>query len=211
MNSLLPQLQNSESVLLMYLADELSTEDRAAVEQQLASDTSLRAQLEALRELHQATLATLQCGDTTHRLPVSEGVAVRRTTRMMRQWQLDNALSPVVEEPVKELRFAWWAYPLTTAAAVLIAFLVWWGNRPDTQPARVATQSEQPSPAPDLANWQAELAREYLIESFDSSEEDVVMLAINQPVDAGLERLNLTAARPDDVDAIFLNVTERNW
>jgi len=213
MTDLLHQLENNEAILLMYLADELSVADRAEFEQQLASDVSLRAELESLRGLHDATIAALERADATYRLPVSETVAARRAARMMRQWQIANAHAPrAPEDLMRQLRFPWWSYPLTTAAAVLIAFLVWWGNGSDPLPRRpVAAAIETPAGASDLAGWQAELAGEYLIESFDSSEEDVVTLAINQPVDAGLERLNLTASRPHDVDAIFLNATERNW
>ena len=43
MSSLLPQL-NNESLLLMYIADELPAEDRVEVEQMLTIDPGMRAQ-----------------------------------------------------------------------------------------------------------------------------------------------------------------------
>ena len=51
MSSLLQQLENNEAVLLMYLADELPAEDRAEVEQMLATDAGMRAALESLRDV----------------------------------------------------------------------------------------------------------------------------------------------------------------
>jgi anti-sigma factor RsiW len=139
MTSLLHQLENNEAILLMYLADELPAEDRADVEQQLASDPALRTELEELRGVQESFAGTMGRLDAETRLPVSESVAVRRATRMLRQWQVDHVNGAAAEEePVKELRFPWWSYPLTTAAAVLIAFLVWWGNRGE--------RYERPSP-----------------------------------------------------------------
>src|SRR5215217_472803 len=119
MTSLLHQLENNEAILLMYLADEMSAEDKAEVEQMLASDQSMRAELDRLRGLSDATIGALDRIEAGSRLPVSEGVAVRRATRMMRQWQVDHATAPPPEETINELRFPWWSYPLATAAAVL--------------------------------------------------------------------------------------------
>jgi hypothetical protein len=217
MTSLLHQLENNEAILLMYVADELSAEDRADVEQQLATDGSLRAELERVRALQTSSFATLGDLDANTRLPVSEGVAVRRATRMIRQWQVDHATATPPEEEKDELRFPWWSYPLTTAAAVMIAFLVWWGNRSETPPKpNLAQQYQEPIPGPaDLYALQAEATGDSLIESFDLTDDDLVRLAINQPVDAGIERLqstaNATAAAgsPNDVDAILLNAAER--
>ena len=84
MTSLLHQLENNEAILLMYLAEELPAEDRADVEQQLASDPALRAELEELRATHDGVTSTIERLDVETRLPVSESVAVRRATRMLR-------------------------------------------------------------------------------------------------------------------------------
>ena len=196
MTSLLHQLENNEAILLMYVADELSAEDRADVEQQLATDAGLRAELERVRALQTSSFATLGEVDANTRLPVSENVAVRRAARMIRQWQVDHAMAPPPDEQIKELRFPWWSYPLTTAAAVLIAFLVWWGNRSEAPPKNVAQQQyQEPVPGPaDLYALQAEAAGDSLIDSFDFTDDDLVRLAINQPVDSGIARLDAMAA-----------------
>ena len=104
MTSLLHQLENNEAILLMYLADELPAEDRADVEQQLASDPALRAELDELRGVQESFAGTMERLDVETRLPVSESVAVRRATRMLRQWQVDHVNGAVTEEePIKEL------------------------------------------------------------------------------------------------------------
>lgn len=212
MQSLLHQLENNEAILLMYLADELSAEDRGEVGQMLASDASMRAELDGLRAMQDETSAALGRLELHSRLPVSETIAVGHVTRMMRRWQIDRALAPPVHEPVNELRFPWWSYPLTTAAAVMIAFLVWWGNRPDTvEDNQIAYHADTPSGPTDLAGLTAEWAGDLLIESLDPSDEEFVNLALNGSVDAAIERLEATARRPHDVDAIFLNAIERNW
>ncbi len=213
MTSLLHQLENNEAILLMYLADELSAEDRAEVEQLLGSDGSMRAELDRLRGLRDGTVAALAGLDATTRLPVSQSVAVRRATRMMRQWQIDRAHAPPPEAPIRELRFPWWSYPLTTAAAVLIAFLVWWGNRSERPAAPdVARNYEHVPPGPqDVLEWKEEMAANHLEASLNPFEEEFAKFIINRPVDEGIARLEAMANRPDDLDLIFMNATERNW
>lgn len=206
------QLENNEAILLMYLADELSAEDRAEVEQMLGSDTGMQAELDRLRGLRDGTVAALAGLDVSSRLPVSEGIAVRRATRMMRQWQTDRAHAPPPQAPANELRFPWWSYPLTTAAAVLIAFLVWWGNRTEGPSRNIAHNYEYAPPGPqDVLEWKEEMATRHLEASLNPLEEEFAKFIINQPVDEGLARLEALAQRPDDLDLIFMNASERNW
>src|SRR5258706_8742588 len=51
MSNLLHELENNEAILLMYLAGELPEEDRIEVEQMLAGDPALRAELAELAAL----------------------------------------------------------------------------------------------------------------------------------------------------------------
>lgn len=212
MTSSLHQLENNEAILLMYLADELSAVDRAEVEQMLDSDAGMRAELDRLRAMRDETVAGLAGLDAGARLPVSERVAVRRATRMMRQWQIDHAHAPPPQSPLRELRFPWWSYPLTTAAAVLIAFLVWWGHRSESPARQAQTYYEAaPSGPEDVLEWKEELIARRLEASLDSFDEEFEKMMINLPVDEGIRRLEMLAQRPDDLDLIFMNVTERNW
>jgi hypothetical protein len=199
MTSLLHQLENNEAILLMYLADEMPAEDRADVEQMLAADASLRAELEALRGVQEGFVGGMEQLDAAARLPVSESVAVRRATRMLRQWQVDHVNGAAAqEEPVRELRFPWWSYPLTTAAAVLIAFLVWWGNRGDRyeKPAPNYQIASDTIPQ-DYQDWNGEMVASELQASFEISDEVLLRMAINAEVDAAVKRLTTAdAAEP---------------
>jgi hypothetical protein len=203
MTSLLHQLENNEAILLMYLADELSAEDRADVEQQLATDASLRGELERLRALHDETVTGLQGLDAHSRLPVSEHVAVRRATRMMRQWQIDHLNAPPPEEPIKELRFPWWSYPLTTAAAVLIAFLVWWGNRGErVEVARPNYNYDNVANGPvDYEGWQSDMIASELQDSFDVSDEELMRMAANEQLDEAVEQLTSSSSSSSSTTA----------
>jgi hypothetical protein len=125
---LLQQLENNESVLLMYLADELPPDDRAEVEQLLARDANLRAEFDRLREAHDRFLADMRGLDRATRLSVPESTGVRRVALAMRRWQAEREARPPVQRSRPELRYPWWAYPAAAAASVVIAFLVWWGN-----------------------------------------------------------------------------------
>jgi hypothetical protein len=199
MTSLLHQLENNEAILMMYLADELPAEDRADVEQMLAADASLRAELEELRRVHEGFIGGMEQLDVEVRLPVSESVAVRRATRMLRQWQVEHVNGAAAEEePVRELRFPWWSYPLTTAAAVLIAFLVWWGNRGDRfeKPAPNYQMASDTIPPQDYQDWNGERIANELQASFEISDEELLRMAINAEVDAAVQRLTTTDVEP---------------
>jgi hypothetical protein len=126
--SLLGQLQDSDSVLLMYLADELPVEDRLEVERMLAVDAGMRAQFERLRETHAWFADTMARADLANRPAVPEAAAVRRVGRAMRQWNARRLAAAPAPAARRTLRYPWWAYPLAAAASVVIAFLVWWGN-----------------------------------------------------------------------------------
>src|SRR5271156_6796181 len=134
MASLLQQLENNEAILLMYLANELRAEDRREVEQMLAGDPALAAELHQIRAAQEAVMAAIGALDQSAPLRVSTPVATRQISRLMKQWHVDRLTRrPAVTEK-KSLRFPWWAYPAAsaaTAAGLLIALMVWWGMKPD--------------------------------------------------------------------------------
>jgi hypothetical protein len=145
MPSHLQNLQNNEAILLMYLADELTGEDRAEVEQMLATDAILRNELDYLRDSQEKVLAELAVLD---RQPtrISQAVAVRQVSRAMKQWQVDR-LSRPREVPVtrRGLRYAWWIYPSVSAASIVIASIIWWGmNNPDNSPSGPTAEATDP-------------------------------------------------------------------
>jgi hypothetical protein len=125
MSSLLHKLGSSEAILLMYLADELPRDDRAEVEQMLATDAALRADLERLREVHEMLAGAMSADGGMSR--AADETAVRRVTREMKRHQAELALRPKVEPT--DTRRAWplWTVPLASAAAAMFLFIGLWG------------------------------------------------------------------------------------
>jgi hypothetical protein len=127
---------DKESLLLLYVADELSSADRAEVDAMLESDTALRALLNGLEgtiEVFDVGMAQLDA------IPLlSESAAVWRIGQAMRQRLTEQAAPSVSPAPAEQprLKYPWWAYPSVAAAVVLICFVSWWGNRPD-QPLKL--------------------------------------------------------------------------
>ena len=128
MSSFLQQLENNEAVLLMYLFDELPPDDRAEVDQMLATDAGLRAELERLREAYATIDPAMRKMDAATRLPVPEAVATRQMSRLIQQWTVEQFAGRQTEEPAKPRKLAKWiGYPAGAVAAALIIGLLWWG------------------------------------------------------------------------------------
>jgi anti-sigma factor RsiW len=147
MGTLLQQLQNNQALLVMYLADELEPEDRADVEQRLAADAGLRADLTQLQEAQNVVTKLLQQMDENSALPATADVASRRVSRMMKQRQLDLLSTEPLLAPRQKRHIPWWVYWVASAAAAVVAVVVWWGMQSDvTLPSNssaVATSNEQ--------------------------------------------------------------------
>lgn len=125
MASLLHQLENNEAILLMYLADELPPEDRAEVEQMLSRDQRLRSELERLQRINQTVEEGL--GMLDEAFPVSrQERALRRVSRIVRQWAVDRLRPQEEPEEVVSRRFPLWGYPIAGAAMVAILLAIWW-------------------------------------------------------------------------------------
>jgi hypothetical protein len=141
MGNLLQQLRNNQAVLLMYLANELDPDDRIEVEQLLSNDAGLRAELAQLRKDYEAVYEDLRLLDVESPMPVSSGVAMRQVARMMKQWQVDQL---VIEPPAagrKWPRLPWWAYGTASAAAAIVAVVVWWGLKSDVSSPNSGTNN----------------------------------------------------------------------
>src|SRR5688572_28967312 len=100
-----------ETLLMFYVADELSAEQRDAFERRLASDAQLAAEVRELQAAQRRVDAGMKELDRLQRPPVGDGVATRRAMRAMQQWQtsrMSRLRSPAV---VKSLPLPWWMYP----------------------------------------------------------------------------------------------------
>jgi anti-sigma factor RsiW len=128
----LQQLQNNETVLVMYLANELEAEDRAEVEQMLAADGGLRGELAQLQNAQNTVTQLLQNLDKTLPMPGSADTAARRISRIMKQRQVDRLNAQPIIVPGLKRQLAWWVYWVASAAAAVVAVMVWWGMSSDT-------------------------------------------------------------------------------
>jgi hypothetical protein len=136
-----------ESILLMYLADELSVEDRAEVEQMLSTDRVLRQQYDELVAMMQLTGNGLTALDNKEPMPIPMASSVRRVARAMNQWQVDRiaAAQPEVQT-LPARRFGWVATIAAVAACILISFFVMWSRVDDSKNAQKMANSGAPDP-----------------------------------------------------------------
>jgi hypothetical protein len=132
MPTLFQQLENNESMLLMYLAGELPPEDVQEVEQMLARDGGLRAELASIRAAQDVVFAGLADLDRAEAgLPsakAAQAASVRNVERMMRQWQADRLKIAPAAPTRRWMQMPGWTYPAAAVASVLIGALIYWGH-----------------------------------------------------------------------------------
>jgi anti-sigma factor RsiW len=153
---------DQDALLMLYVADELSAEQRAELEGRLAGDPELAAELARLRDARDVCFAALARADGRGRLPMSEGVAVRRVGRAMRQWQVERELARNAAAPAAPRRkLAWWVYPSAAAAAIIVGFLVWSVRQPvgASMPPDPRFADYQVAQDRELADWISESLR----------------------------------------------------
>jgi anti-sigma factor RsiW len=152
---MLHELENNEAVLLMYLARELPPDDMAEVEQLLASDAALRAELEQLRDVQAQVKQVLTVADVP---PIAEEAGVRQTLRAMVRFQLEQREKPAVpaDERRRRFRIPNWAYPFAAAAMLIIAYVAWWGFTNTGAPGKLALNTDE-SQAEDTSATQREI------------------------------------------------------
>lgn len=138
-----------ESILLMYLADELSVEDRAEVEQMLSTDQALRQLYDELVAMMRVTSDGLAGLDRKEPMPVPLASSARRVARIMNQWQVNRltAAQPEVQ-PLPMRRFGWVATIAAVAACILIGFFVMWSRVDDSKNAQNMANSGYEAPDP---------------------------------------------------------------
>jgi anti-sigma factor RsiW len=136
MSNLLHELENNEAILLMYLAGELPEEDRVEVEQMLANDPALRAELAELAALQAKLTGVMARVDGNADLSRREAV-VRQVSRSLAAARLQPLRSDAAPAPAARfrLRIAWWAYPIAAAALLVIGIMLLSDNRPVNLPS----------------------------------------------------------------------------
>jgi anti-sigma factor RsiW len=122
-----------EAQMVLYISGELTNGQKHAFEKRLAADAKLSAEVTKLRETQFFCADAFRSADEQRRLPVSEGVAVRRVGRAIAQWQIDRARRAVFTVG-KTRRIPVWSYPAAAAAILIIGFLIWSSRQPIALP-----------------------------------------------------------------------------
>lgn len=127
MKNQLANLQNNESILLMYLAGELPAEDREEVETLLHNDQSLQKLLAELQSTHDFVTAQFRAADQATPL-VGQFSAARQVGAVIRQNHAD-ALRALANAPAEmpHRPMSWWITgPLVGAACIALGMFLWW-------------------------------------------------------------------------------------
>jgi hypothetical protein len=170
MSNLLHELENNEAILLMYLAGELPEEDRVEVEQMLASDPALRAELAELAALQTELTGVMARADGSGDLPRREAV-VRQVSRALTAARL-QPLAPKAapaQAPRFRLRIAWWAYPIVAAALLVIGIMLLSDNRP----------VNLPSPQPDRGGYLVDATEQQTTAQIFPAELEKELISLN--------------------------------
>jgi len=124
MKSYLQQLENNEAILLMYLANELPAQDRAEVDEMLASDAKLRSELENLRQTYELAFDVLESLDGATRPPIPTIVAQNRVSEWVSQW-VEARRQPRALLSTSRRPLPWWRTTFAAAAMLLIGSYIW--------------------------------------------------------------------------------------
>ena len=127
MASLIHEIENNESLLLMFLSGELPPEDHADVQQMLAGDAGLRAELSRLQASYDFAMDSLTRLDADRAAAAGESHAIRQARRAMKQWQVDRLNRQPMQAPAARRHIPAWVYPSAVAAMLLIGTLTYWG------------------------------------------------------------------------------------
>lgn len=160
--SLLEQL-DTQAILLLYLADELSAQDRRNVEQRLAADPALAGELQSLRDLYESCRQTMSAPEAG-RQEALEAAASRGASRLMHRWaEQRRRPRPAVVETARSIH--WLRYGLSAAAALLLSGGIWWSyHRSAVQPG--------PAPAPVAVVEDSDEQLALVLDSMDASAAD---------------------------------------
>jgi len=142
----LQQLENNEAILLMYLAGELSAEDRAEIEQMLEQDAGLRGALAELSAVNDQISGMLSSLDG----PVADSrreAAVRRVSRALVQAKADQIAyaAPTTRNARRLLNLRRFLWP-AVAAAILVGGILLWPKAIQMPAPQVPQYAEEPFP-----------------------------------------------------------------
>ena len=167
MDSLLSQLPDETSLLMMLAAGELPTGDREAVEARLQNDAALRGRFQEIQQLMGEVDSELDTIESS--TPVQADAAIRRATQAIRGWHArPAAIAPLQLSAPRPWRL--WMAPAAAAAVAAVVIGVWlsqngnqkqlagsypfmFSNHPQSQPStpEIAGPSTPPTQADDVS------------------------------------------------------------
>lgn len=114
--------------LLLYLYGELSAAQRREIETKLASDATLRQELEKLRQTEMAVNQGLSAADSREPLESRVRSSERQIGKILQQWQVDRvvAMQQTRAPRQKGHRIPYWLYPLSAVAMVMMTLGIWY-------------------------------------------------------------------------------------
>ena len=124
MKSYLQHLENNEAILLMYLSGELPEADRQEVEQMLASDATLRGELDILRRTQELAFDALGSLDELTRPVLSAAETQSRMSRLISGW-LARRREAAVRALAGRGPMPWRRITFAAAAMLLVGYYVW--------------------------------------------------------------------------------------
>lgn len=137
-----PEKLDREAMLTLYAADELPSEQKQRVDQMLAGDESLKADLAQILDARVLIDRELARADQVDPLPVSAGSAVRAVTRELKQRQVEDLARPMKVAPGAHRRWLVMLYPAGVVAAVLAFGIYKWSGVQDFPSQPGAQNSE---------------------------------------------------------------------
>jgi hypothetical protein len=120
-----------DSILLMYIAGELSADDQADLESLLLNDPELRARYEELREADEIMIAALSQADATTPLPAPQSSSVWKVASAINDWKI-RKLQAQPAPVIRHGRNLAWLYSTgAVAAAIIVTVFILWSRVDD--------------------------------------------------------------------------------
>src|SRR5262245_38086171 len=120
-----------DSILLMYIAGELSAADQADLEGLLLNDPVLRARYEELRGADEVMIAAFSQADATTPLPAPQSSSVRKVASAINDWKIRKLQAQPAPAVRNGRNFAWLYSTGAVAAAIIVTVFILWSRVDD--------------------------------------------------------------------------------
>ncbi|HEX3359013.1 MAG TPA: hypothetical protein VHS31_18685 [Tepidisphaeraceae bacterium] len=136
-----------ESLLMLYLAGELSAKEQTQVDAMLAADPGLRREYEELIAAKGAMDGIMSGADAKLPLPAPQLASVRKVSGAIKQWHIDRTTRKASISIRPARRYGWWYASGAVAAAIVITVFVLWSRVDDGKAPVIADGPDDSTPA----------------------------------------------------------------